>query len=191
MFAGGRSAAARRVRTGVGSHEEELGEIRFERNGVRITFRGFVDRVEIGMDDRFDATKFVAAVDYKTTKYSCPGQGDKKAWNDNVVLQVPLYVHALTVRHPELVPVRVEYRALKKPEAVHTLELFTSERNGAKPDPEARQKLDRALDAVVAHVRSARSGEFPVRPAPSCKCPKFCHALEICRVPGGPDTGGW
>jgi hypothetical protein len=131
-------------------------------------------------------------VDYKTTKYSCPGSGQGKAWDDGVVLQVPLYVYALAQKNPGRVPVRVEYRALKKPEAVHTLELYTSDGgNGVKQDAKAEAKLETALDAVATHVRTGRSGEFPVRPAPSCKCPKFCHALEICRVPGGPDTGGW
>jgi RecB family exonuclease len=189
MYGGGRSAAAKRVRTGVLSHEEKLELIPFERNGVCITFRGSVDRVEIGVEE--GTSNFIAAVDYKTTRWSCPGKGDKKAWDDHVVLQVPLYVHALTVRHPGMIPVRVEYRALKKPELVHSLELYTAGRNGPEKNLEASKKLEDALDAVATHVRTARSGEFPVRPAPSCKCPKFCHALEICRVPGGPDTGGW
>ena len=192
MFAGGKTNAAKRVRTGVSMHEEPLGQIRFERNGITLTYRGSVDRVEVGMDERFDSDRFIAAVDYKTTKYSCPGSGQGKAWDDGVVLQVPLYVYALAQKNPGRVPVRVEYRALKKPEAVHTLELYTSDGgNGVKQDAKAEAKLETALDAVATHVRTGRSGEFPVRPAPSCKCPKFCHALEICRVPGGPDTGGW
>jgi hypothetical protein len=192
MFAGGKTKAARRVRTGVMAHEEPLGQIRFERGGITLTFRGFVDRVEVGMDHRFESDEFIAAVDYKTTRYSCPGAGQGKAWDDGVVLQVPLYLHALAVKYPGRVPVRVEYRALKRPDAVHTLELYTADgKDGVKPDPKARAKLETALDAVATHVRTARSGEFPVRPAPSCKCPRFCHALEICRVPGGPDTGGW
>jgi hypothetical protein len=179
------------VRTAVQAHEEELGHIRFERNGITFTFRGFVDRVEIGMDDRCDASDFVAAVDYKTTRWACPGSGDKKAWDDGVVLQVPLYAYAIAAKRPGTRAVRVEYRALKKPELVHVLELFTCDKNGLKEDLGAKERLDTALDAAVTHVGNARAGIFPVRPAPSCKCPKFCHALEICRVRGGPDTGGW
>jgi ATP-dependent helicase/nuclease subunit B len=194
LFAGGRSKAAKRVRTGVTAHEEELGVIEFERDGVRIRFRGFVDRVEKGVDDRIDAAKtYMAAVDYKTTKYSCPGKGDNKAWDDGVVLQVPLYAYALARKYPGTHAVRVEYRALKKPEAVHMLELYSIAGPGRSPAPDdkAADKLETALDAVVRSVRAARSGAFPVAPAPSCKCPSFCHSLEICRVPGGPDTGGW
>jgi hypothetical protein len=46
--------------------------------------------------------------------------------------------------------------------------------------------MEAALDAVAGHVRRARNGEFPAQPAPSCMCPRFCHAWEICRVKGGP-----
>ncbi|HYC30654.1 MAG TPA: PD-(D/E)XK nuclease family protein, partial [Gemmatimonadales bacterium] len=192
MFAKGRGSKAGRVRTGVKSHEEALGEIEFERDGIKIRFRGYVDRVEVGVDDRFKSGEYLAAVDYKTTKWSCPGKGDKGAWEDGVVLQVPLYAYALASKNPGTRAVRVEYRALKKPETVHSLELFTVNKLGqAEADAEAVMKMDNALKRVVHHVRTARSGEFPVLPAPSCKCPSFCHSLEICRVPGGPDTGGW
>jgi hypothetical protein len=109
------------------------------------------------------------------------------------VLQVPLYAYALARKYPGTHAVRVEYRALKKPEAVHMLELYSIAGPGRSPAPDdkAADKLETALDAVVRSVRAARSGAFPVAPAPSCKCPSFCHSLEICRVPGGPDTGGW
>jgi hypothetical protein len=147
----------------------------------------------VGVDDRFRSGDYLAAVDYKTTKWSCPGKGEKGAWDDGVVLQVPLYAYALATKNPGTTAVRVEYRALKKPEAVHSLELFTVDKLGkrAEPDAEAVERMETALNRVVRHVRTARSGEFPVFPAPSCKCPSFCHSLEICRVPGGPDTGGW
>ena len=193
LYGEGKGSKPKRVRTGVRAHEEPLGEIDFERDGLRLRFRGFVDRVEIGVDDRVDATGYVAAVDYKTTVYSCPGGGKGAAWEDGVVLQVPLYAWALAKKMAGHQALRVEYRALKKPQAVHSLELFTFDpgTRSIKADPKAEAKLERALDAVVRHVRAARGGQFPVRPAPSCKCPGFCHALEICRVPGGPDTGGW
>ena len=46
--------------------------------------------------------------------------------------------------------------------------------------------MERALDAVAGHVRSIREGKFPVQPPESCGCPFFCHALDICRIAGGP-----
>jgi hypothetical protein len=46
--------------------------------------------------------------------------------------------------------------------------------------------MEGALDAVAEHVKHARTGQFPAEPAKSCKCPPFCHALDICRVAGGP-----
>jgi hypothetical protein len=193
MFKTGAGSLPRRVRTAVESHELSLGEIEFTRGDIRIKFRGFVDRVEIGMDDRFDDAGIVAAVDYKTTVWSCPGAGKGAAWDDGVVLQVPLYAYALAVTRPGARAVRVEYRALKNPKAVHSLELYKFDKGSrrAVEDPEGDEKLETALDAVANHVRTARSGEFPVRPAKSCGCPPFCHAIEICRVPGGPKTTSW
>ncbi len=87
----------------------------------------------------------------------------------------------------------MEYRALKTTEPVHSLELFKFDpkTRSIVLNEEAREKMEAALDKVADHVRTARGGAFRVRPAPSCKCPGFCHSLEICRVPGGPDTGGW
>jgi len=55
MFETGRSGLPKRVRTGVQYHELALGEIEFTRGDITIKFSGFVDRVEIGMDERFDA----------------------------------------------------------------------------------------------------------------------------------------
>jgi hypothetical protein len=193
MFETGRGGLPKRIRTGVQSHELALGEIEFTRGDIRIKFRGFVDRVEVGVDDRFDSSGFVAAVDYKTTVWSCPGSGKGAAWDDGVVLQVPLYAYALKAKLPGAHAVRVEYRALKKPQAVHSLELYQFDKGSrhAVESDKGDEKLETALDAVAAHVRTARSGEFPVRPAESCGCPPFCHALEICRVPGGPKTTSW
>jgi hypothetical protein len=110
-----------------------------------------------------------------------------------VVLQVPLYAWALAKTRPGSMPVRVEYRALKKPKAVHALELFTFDRTRRGPvaDPKAVAKMEAALDSVAQHVGHVRNGEFPVRPPESCGCPSFCHALEICRVPGGPKVERW
>jgi hypothetical protein len=118
-----------------------------------------------------------------------PGAGKKAAWDDDVVLQVPLYAHALQQQNPGASIARVEYRAVKKPEAVHRLELYQVTRTGLTENSEAAERMERALDAVAMHVLRARSGEFPADPAESCGCPSFCASLEICRVAGGPRTG--
>jgi hypothetical protein len=193
LYVTGKGGKPKVLRTGVKAHEEELGEIEFVRGDIRLKFRGFVDRVEVGVDERVDASGYLVAVDYKTTRYACPGAGKGAAWDDGVVLQVPLYAYALARKHPGTQALRVEYRALKTTEPVHSLELFTFDpkTRSIVVNEKAREKLETALDAVAAHVRTARGGAFPVRPAASCKCPGFCHSLEICRVPGGPDTGGW
>ena len=194
LFRTGAGGLPKRVRTGVHSHEMELGEIEFTRGDIRFKFRGYVDRVEIGVDDRFEgAGNMVAAVDYKTTVWSCPGAGKGAAWEDGVVLQVPLYAYALADKLPGASAVRVEYRALKNPKPVHMLELYKYDKASKRAfkDADGNAKLEEALDAVADHIRAARSGEFPVRPADSCGCPSFCHAIEICRVPGGPKTETW
>lgn len=175
------------VRTGVDQHEVGFDRVALERNGVVFRFRGSVDRVEVGVDDRFPSARLLAAVDYKTTKWSVPGGGDKEAWNDHVVLQVPLYAYALSRIRPGMEPARIEYRAIANREAVHSLQLYRYDKSeGLVADPDAKAMMERALDAVAEHVRRARGGEFPASPAPSCNCPPFCHALEICRIAGGP-----
>ena len=182
--------APKMVRTAVHGHETAFRDVVLERNGVTFRFRGSVDRVEIGVDERIpDASRHLAAVDYKTTKYSVPGAGKKAAWDDDVVLQVPLYAHALQQQNPGSSIARVEYRAVKKPEAVHRLELYQVTRAGLTENAEAAERMERALDAVAMHVLRARNGEFPADPAESCGCPSFCASLEICRVSGGPRTG--
>jgi hypothetical protein len=181
------------VRTAVAEQERAFEEAVLERGGVAFRFRGRIDRVEFGVDDRIPAGSFVAAVDYKTSKYSAPGGGDKEAWDDGVVLQLPLYAHALAKLYPGSRLTRIEYRAVKQAMEVHPVNLLTVEKKtlALNEDEEAQNKFESALDAVVTHVLAARAGVFPAAPPPSCKCPPFCHAWEICRVKGGPETKGW
>jgi RecB family exonuclease len=176
------------VRTGVERHEVYLDAVLLERGGVRIRYRGTVDRVERGMDDRFPSQRFIAAVDYKRSSASTPGAGKAQAWDDGVVLQVPLYLHALQQVHAGDMPVRVEYRALRSPEIIHSLNLYSVAKGTTAPEENARAValLDAALDAAALHVRGARDGCFPAAPARSCGCPPFCHARDICRVKDGP-----
>jgi hypothetical protein len=185
----GRTTAGKAVRTAVECHELRFDGVDLQRGGVRFQYRGIVDRVEIGIDDRAPGD-WVAAVDYKTTKYATPGAGTSAAWGDGVVLQVPLYAHALSVLRPGARVARVEYRAVKQAERNHMLSMVkVSKKAGVQSDAEAEARMAQSLDAVAAHVLAIRGGRFPARPAPSCHCPPFCHAWDICRVKGGPDTG--
>lgn len=178
------------LRTAVDAHELPFDGLEFERDGVRVRLRGFIDRVEVGIDDRVAAGHFVAAVDYKSSRYSAPGSGKKEAWDDDVVLQVPLYAWALTRLRDGCAVARTEYRAIRQGETVHALQLHEYDRklDLLRRNDEAAAKMEAALDAVTKHVRDARGGAFPAAPAPSCKCPDWCHAREICRVKGGPTS---
>jgi superfamily I DNA/RNA helicase/RecB family exonuclease len=178
------------VRTGVDAHELPFEGLVLERAGVRIRLRGLIDRTETGLDPRADTEHLVAAVDYKSSTYSAPGLGKSAAWDDDVVLQVPLYAWVLTQLRPGVEVARAEYRSIRQREIVHPLHLHRIERRtGALySDAGDTAKLDRALDAVARHVGDARAGLHPARPAPSCGCPSFCHAWEICRVRGGPSS---
>jgi ATP-dependent helicase/nuclease subunit B len=174
------------LRTAVDAHELAFDEIVLERDGIRFRFRGRIDRVEVGVDPRVDSQDFVAAVDYKSSRSGVPGAGDDAAWDDGVMLQLPLYASALLGLMPDAKISRVEYRTLRGGASKVPLQLVLVEGNTAVVDAEGAARLGAALDAVVRHVKAVRAGEFPVRPAPSCGCPPFCHAWDICRVPGGP-----
>jgi hypothetical protein len=50
------------------------------------------------------------------------------------------------------------------------------------------EKYEAARDAIAGVVKDSRAGRYPAAPAPSCKCPDFCHAREICRVKDGPTS---
>lgn len=179
------------LRTGVVEHELAFDGLVLDRGGVKFRFRGSIDRVESGVDERVPTSRFLAAVDYKTSAWSAPGGGcsDRNLpWTDGVVLQVPLYAYALSQLRPDDTVARVEYRAIKQRKTVHSLELYQVDRKTHEiiADGEAQARLETALDAVAGHVQRARRGEFPAAPAESCGCPDFCPSIEICRVPGGP-----
>ncbi len=188
MYSTRKRKAPKILRTGVAAHELGFEDVVLETGGVRFRFRGWIDRVEEGIDERVDASPFLAAVDYKTSRYSAPAGGDDAGWDDDVVLQVPLYAHALRRLRPDRRVARVEYRAIRQRQTVHSLELVQVEGDRLVENEEAARRMERALASVGEHVRAAREGVFPARPAPSCKCPPFCHAWDICRVAGGPET---
>lgn len=177
------------LRTAVDAHELPFEEAVLERDGVRFRFRGRIDRVEVGVDPRLrEPGGFVAAVDYKSSRSGVPGGGADTAWDDGVMLQLPLYASALLALMPGAKISRVEYRTLRGGASKVPLQLVQVEGDAPALDPDGAARLASALDAVVRHVKAVRAGQFPVRPAPSCGCPPFCHAWDICRVPGGPRT---
>jgi len=175
------------VRTGVLRHERAIREAVLRRGGVTVRYQGWIDRVEVGMDDPPGGARHVAAVDYKSSESSTPGHGNKKAWEQGVVLQVPLYAHAIAAEDGAEVA-RVEYRALNRFKSVHALRLVAVNPKTGKTSRDAGEleKFEASLDAVVRHVLRARAGEFPADPPPACGCPSYCHARDLCRVAGGP-----
>jgi ATP-dependent helicase/DNAse subunit B len=181
-------SAPKMIRTGADQHEVAFDEVVFERDGVKIRYRGSIDRVDVCVDERAPNARFIAAIDYKTTEYSTPGGGKAPAWDDGVVIQVPLYAHALEALRPGWEIARVEYEALKSPRSVHPLELYTIDKKTHTVDKneEAADKMQAALDKAIAHVRQIRDGEFPAEPPGSCNCPPWCHGRDICRIHGGP-----
>ena len=185
-----RGNARETLRTAVEAHELKFDNVLLEHGGIRLIYRGSIDRVEVGVDERVPSAGFVAAVDYKSSKWGTPGGGAKKAWGDRVVLQVPLYAHALMQLMTGSKVSRVEYRAIRQPTSVHALHLVTVAKSGKghglEADPEAAALMKSALVAATEHVASVRSGQYPARYVDSCKCPSFCAAWDICRVRGGP-----
>jgi hypothetical protein len=178
------------VRTAVETHELAFDDVLLERAGITFRVRGVIDRVEVGVDDRAETGHLIAAVDYKSSKWSAPGGGKAEAWGDDVVLQVPLYAWVLTRLREGVEVARVEYRSIRQREIVHPLQLHQIERKTRRlirSEDESR-KFERAQDAIVDVVRSARDARFPAAPAPTCGCPDFCHAWEVCRVKDGPKS---
>jgi hypothetical protein len=178
--------APKMIRTGVVQHELVFDDMVYEHDGVRIRYRGSIDRVEVSdsIDDRLEGVAFVAAADYKTSKGSTPGGGVPRAWDDGVVLQVPLYAWALAQLYPGHEVARVEYLALRKPETVHQLQPYTFDKRAGTPvgNEDAEEQWKRSLQQAAEHVRRARTGVFPAAPPASCGCPPWCQGIDVCRV---------
>ena len=176
------------VRSAVESHELAFTDMIYEHDGVRIRYRGSIDRVEVSVDDRADGVDYIVAADYKSSESSTPGAGKPSAWHDKVVLQVPLYAYALSKLRPTSELARAGYLTLKKPGPAQTLDLVKIDKKSQEvlPQPDAQDKWTAALHAAIDHVKRARSGEFPAGPPGECTCPPWCHGRDICRIPGGP-----
>lgn len=187
-----RTNAAKQVRTGFDAGEFAFNHVKLSGGGTTFLLRGSIDRIDRGVDERINGSeRYIAAIDYKSTKYSTPAAGDKKGWDDGVVLQVPLYAAALRQLNPDDLLARMEYRTVRKPEAVHTLSLAPVKAKAVQDAPDAESKLSGALDAAGRRVEQVRAGELPASPAASCGCSPYCPARDICRIPGGPVELGW
>ena len=181
------TSASKQVRTGFVEGEHQFQDVHLTGGGVTFALRGSIDRVDRGVDERMPhADRYIAAIDYKSTKYSTPAAGKKTGWDDGVVLQVPLYAAALQQLRPNDLLARMEYRTLRSPEVVHSLSLAPVAKGEVQDAPDAEQKLADALDAAGRRVQQIRDAQFPADPAPSCGCSPFCPARDICRIPGGP-----
>lgn len=179
--------ASKQVRTGFVEGEHQFTDVQLTGSGMRFTLRGSIDRVDRGVDERVsNAGEYIAAIDYKSTKYSTPAAGKKSGWDDGVVLQVPLYAAALQQLRPNDLLARMEYRTLRSPEVIHSLSLAPVAKGAVQDAPDAKMKLAEAIDAAGRRVQQIRGGEFPADPAPSCGCSPYCPARDICRIPGGP-----
>ena len=187
-YAKGNTNASKEIRTGVIAGEYAFDNVALKGDGVHFLLRGMVDRIDQGVDPRIPgAERYLVAIDYKSSKFSTPGAGDSKAWDDGIVLQVPLYAKALQQRFPEKEIARMEYRTLGKYAArVHSLSLRPVKGGELADGAEAELLLAEALDAAGRRVHAARSGALPAAPAPSAGCSPYCPARDICRIPGGP-----
>jgi len=186
------------VRTAVRTHEQAFGPLELTVDGLSFFVRGSIDRIEVSVDERLgdEAASWRAVVDYKTTKSAVPGAGAKEAFVDGIVMQAPLYAAALGVLEPAARIARIEYRALQTAEIVMPIKLLEiDEKKGKAPIPRHNADQAAVLAAQLAAVRrtviQARDGRFPASPAPSEGCPSWCVAIDICRVPGGPQTDSW
>lgn len=187
----GNTNASKVIRSGAIAGEFAFENVELEGDGLRFRLRGMVDRIDQGVDDRIpDAEQYLAAIDYKSSKGSTPGGGEKGAWDDGIVLQVPLYAKALQQRFPDKQVVRMEYRTIgSSAERVHVLSLAPVERGALASDDAveaAEAQLAGALDAAGRRVRAVRDGKLPTLPTPSAGCSPYCPARDICRIPGGP-----
>ena len=187
-----RTKASKAVRSGAEAGEFRFDAVALEADGVRFRLRGTIDRVERGLSDSDanvdGADGYVSAIDYKSTKYSVPAGGKGAAWDDGIVLQLPLYAAALRALRPEDRLARIAYRSIRGPAELHVLNLAPVRKGEVQQAAaqEAEAQLAAALAAAARRIREVRRGEFPAAPAPSAGCSPFCAARDICRIPGGP-----
>lgn len=178
------------LHTGVFEHERAFGPLDLDVLGLPLRVRGTMDRVEVGVDARTpDAERFRVVVDYKTTAGSVPGGGKRTAYDDGIVIQLPLYGLVLRALEPEAQVARLEYRALSTGDEKLGLRLaqFDSKGQALEPGPHG-ETYAKALMAIRRAAERALTGDFRVAPAPTAGCSPYCSARDTCRIPGGPRT---
>ena len=134
-----------------------------------------------GIDERVDVGPLRGGGGLQVEQVRRARRGKKKAWDEGVVLQVPLYAHALSTLRPGTVVSRVEYRALKQRETVHTLQLVSVDRKTKtlRTDGEEEDQMEAALDAVVRHVRECAAVRSPpIRRPPAAVRPSATRATS-------------
>ena len=160
------------VRTGAVEGEFAFDKVPLEGGGVSFLLRGKVDRVDRGIEGPDanvpDAARYVAAIDYKSTKYSTPAGGDSKGWADGIVLQVPLYAAALRALRPGELLARMEYRAIRGPKEYHQLVLAPVKQGQVQDATAAEEKLAQALAAAGGKIAQEVAAE-PVDGADPCR----------------------
>ncbi len=185
-----RTTSSKNVRTGSVEGEFAFDHVPLQGGGVSFLLRGKVDRVDRGIEGPDEtlpgAKRYVAAIDYKSTIYSTPGGGKSSAWDDGIVLQVPLYAAALRAARPDDEVARMEYRTIRGPKAVHQLTLVPIKKGEVQDAAAAEEKLAAALDAAGTKITQLRHGELPAVPTPTAGCSPYCPARDVCRIPGGP-----
>ncbi len=188
-----RTTASKNVRTGAVEGEFPFGPVTLTGGGVRFQLRGKIDRIDRGISGTHanvaDAERYIAAIDYKSTKGSTPAAGKPAAWEDGIVLQVPLYAAALRQLRPQDLLARIEYRTIRSPKEYHLLTLAPVRGGEVQDAAAAEQKLETALAAAGTRILQVRRGELPADPTPSAGCSPYCPARDVCRIPGGPVEG--
>ncbi len=186
------TASSKNIRTGAVEGEVAFKKVRLDGGGVPFLLRGKIDRVDRGIEGAdasvAEAGRYVAAIDYKSSKYSTPAGGSSKGWADGIVLQVPLYAAALRALRPTDRLARMEYRTIRSPKEYHQLVLAPVKKGEVQSAADAEGRLAAALAAAGQKILQLRRGELPAAPTPSAGCSPYCPARDICRIPGGPVT---
>ncbi len=191
------TTSRRQIRTGAMAVERWFENVRITVNDLAFRLRGAIDRIDRGCDSDIPGSEhYLAAIDYKSSKKSTPGSGASKAWDDGIVLQVPLYAEVLQQLYPNDQLARMEYRTLNTPDTVHMLSLAPVTRTkafvGLNPEGAQLDKKTAALESAARQVRRVRTGALPIAPTASAGCSSYCVARDICRIPGGPvNVEGW
>jgi RecB family exonuclease len=134
--------------------------------GVKVRFRGKIDRVDVTRDKTA-----ARVIDYKTGKAE---SGQKKVLDRGRRLQLPVYLLAakrmLAAPLPDATVEAAEYRYVSSPGGTTSL-VFTREQLES-----ASEDLSRAVGLIMHGIRS---GFFPAYPPDPAVC-RYCEYAEAC-----------